>query len=77
VVSPNPLRERVCRACFLLHILTAHVIPDTALQNRLIAIMADYEKNQPDDVALSHLNDQEILHIASEIVSIYEGCIKL
>jgi hypothetical protein len=76
-VSPKPLRERVSYACFVLHILTADEIPDKALQDRLMAIMADRDKMKPGDHTLSHLNDQEISHIASEIVSIYEGCIRL
>src|SRR5271165_767785 len=76
-VSPQPLRDRVCHACFVLHVLTAHEIADKSLQDRLIVIMTDYEKKQPNDNTLSHLSDQDVSRIAGGIISIYEGCIAL
>ena len=75
--SMDPLPKRTCRACFLLHILTADEIPDSTLQNRLLALMADYESGKPNDDTFSHLDSQGVSRIASEIVDIFDGCVKL
>lgn len=75
--SRDPLPQRTRHACFLLHILTADVIPDDTLQNRLLAVMADYESGKPNDGVSSHLDIQGVSRISAEILDIFEGCVRL
>jgi len=73
-----PLRERLSRAIFALHILTADKIPDDALQEKLEAVVAKvHEGMKPDDKELRHLTDDDVRTAARQIVGLFESCVKL
>ncbi len=73
-----PLRERLSRAAFALHILTAEEIPDANLQKELEAILSKvYDNATPDDHGLSHITDNDVSATARKIVELFEVCVEL
>jgi hypothetical protein len=71
-----PLRERLQRAAFTLNVLTVHAIPDAALQEKLLAIVAKVsDAVTADPPHLARLVDDDICGLARELVELFEGCV--
>jgi hypothetical protein len=77
-LQDGPLRERLSRAAFALHILQADKIPDDNLHEKLEAILAKiYDGATPDNYQLSHLTDDEVSAVARSMVELFECCVAL